>query len=175
MRKVLVNPLAAGQMSLTEIPKLLYAQFLKSFAVGEETLFVGDDSAIVRFVPLKVPASDPSERVFALYVESPSGEAVSTDFALNSYIPHDHSELLRTFFPNFEVGAYPASCGWSLGEGRSFEEILSFRTEANNKLLTVANPVTEYVYLALAEAYRLARESRFMSRKFIDHAPSSRC
>lgn len=163
--KRLVSPeLKNDQISITEIPRMLYSHFYKKKISAEiKTETIGE----IRLW-CELPTKTGSQQVILIFTEEYDDDAVKTKFALSTWYPSE--EEYRDQY-DFEIFSLPTSQGWNHGEGSRFVESISLKTKSTNLSSIDANhEIVNYMAEALIEMKKiLARlAEKIVYREFVD-------
>jgi hypothetical protein len=165
MKKKLDIDLADGEISCTEIPRLVYGEMLKKHNASTE---IYSASSLFRHVELKVNNGS-NNRVFMIYLEFKTGDATAAKVCFHKHIP---AKLDYRADLEFEMHAFPAFKGWTPESGNIFEECLTWNMGNKPDTLKVSHPLSTYAVEAMQFAHQLMAEKKIGNRTFIDYSPT---
>lgn len=165
--KKLTGPgLTKDQISVTEIPRMVYSYFFQKKISSE----IKTETAGEIRLWCKLPKRIREQEVILIFTEEYEDDAVKTKFALSTEIPAE--EEYRQFY-DFEICATPTSQGWNYIEGNRFIEALSFKTKSVNLSSIDANhEIVDYIAEAIRKMRELLKnkEGEIVYREFADGA-----
>lgn len=167
VRKRLVSPpLTSNQISVTEIPRMVYHSFSNK-RIGEEQESIVDGE---KRLWIELPTINPKEKVILIFTEEFDDDTVRTKVGLIPWYPSKHEPRQQY---DFEIIASTKSQGWSFGVGNKFIECISLKTRCVNIFLVpMDHQISDYIAEMIFETRRIIIQygERIVYREFVDGA-----
>jgi hypothetical protein len=163
MKKKLDIDLADGEISCTDIPKLVYDHMLKEHAAAKEFFSA---SHFFKHVELKVNDGS-TDKVFMIYFEHKSGDSTASKLCFHRYIP---AKLEYIGSLEFEIHAFPKWKGWSAEDGNISKECLTWNMNNRPDSLSLSHPLSVYAAEAIMLVSKIIADNKVGHRTFKDHS-----